>query len=110
MPLTRDQILASRPRLTPVDVPEWGGEVLLRPLSVAGLIAFMDAREKLPAVALYPQLVAASACDEEGRPLFGDDDLAALQAKDFEVVKRVGEAAMRLNKLADSDDEERAKN
>jgi hypothetical protein len=110
MALNRDSILAATSKITAFDVPEWGGQVNLKPLSVGQLMEFLKAREHLDSAELFPLIVTLSACDDEGTPLFTRDDIEALKAKDFDVLKRIGEAAIKLNKLGPDDDEEAAKN
>lgn len=109
--LTRDQILhADDIKTGDVEVPEWGGTVRIRPLTGAQRDAFESAtieqRGKNPTVNLKnlrARLVAASACDEKGRLLFTEEDVAALGRKSAKALNRVFEAAQKLSGLTDED-------
>jgi hypothetical protein len=110
MALNRRDILNSGRKVEAVDVPEWGGTVHLKVLSVAQLVAFMEAKDKLNVFEHFPLLISMSACDEAGNLLFGPDDLVALKEQGFEVLRRLGQAALKLNRIGPGDDEELAKN
>jgi hypothetical protein len=111
--LTRDQILAAKDRESEiVNVPEWGGDVRVAVLSGAG-------RERVQAAAgggiaslskFSATLLAASLIDEEGAPLFTEEDVAALSEKNPEVISRVLEVSIRLSKLGVSATEDAEKN
>jgi hypothetical protein len=103
MALSRDQILKSRPRTVSVPVPEWGGDVLLKPLTVGGLAKFMEAREKLSSTDSFTLLVGLSACDEAGSLIFDPDDTAMLSGLAFDVVKQLADEVLKLNKIGDKD-------
>lgn len=110
MALTKRDILAARPKVRAVEVPEWGGAVHLRPMNVRQVMDFMKAREQLDPAELYPLLVQLSACDDEGSPLFGPEDLDLLKAQPFALLRRVGDEALSLNGMGRGDDEAAAKN
>lgn len=110
---TREEILAASDHRTErVPVPEWGEDtvVIVRSLSGtdrdrlegAGIIW-----EKMPngtlGIAGYQtagtraRLVAAALCDEDGRLLFTEADVAALGEKDSAPLDRVADVATRLS-------------
>jgi hypothetical protein len=101
MALSRLQILASKPRTVSVNVPEWGGEVLLKPLTVGGLAHFMEVREKISSMQSFTLLLALSAVDENGKFLFDPNDHDTLKELPFDVVKRLGDEIMALNDLGE---------
>jgi hypothetical protein len=103
MSLTRNQILAARARTHPVEVPEWGGQILLKPLSVAALGRFLESRDTLSAYQLYPLLLVLSACDDDGQALFDQPDAEALAHSSFDVLKRIGDEILKLNKIQSDD-------
>jgi hypothetical protein len=104
-----------------VEVPEWGGHVFVRTLTGAERDSFenetvlfrplgqsgpnMDAMNRTRA-----RLCARAMCDEEGRRIFSDDDVAALSAKSAAALDRVYEVAARLSKIGRQDMEELVKN
>jgi hypothetical protein len=109
--LTRAQILAADDtRRETVQVPEWGGEVLVSVMSgrqrdlweasMAGQdpeTIMRDARAKL---------VAACVIGEDGVPLFTKDDVDALSAKSSAALDRVAKVAQRLNRIGAKDIED----
>jgi hypothetical protein len=110
MALSRDQILSAPGKIETVRVEEWGGEVLLKPLSVSGLIGFMKRRESLEGPAVFALLISLCACDESGNPLFSAEDVDGLSDQSFELIQRVGTECLRINGMAPGQDEEAAKN
>lgn len=83
--------------LTPVEVPEWGVTVYLRPLSGA------DRSRLVKAVqcggVLYGIALAASLADDGGKLLFTEADIDALNAKSGRVLERLSAEVVRLNGL-----------
>jgi hypothetical protein len=115
--LSRDAVLAADDRASEVvEVPEWGGSVQVRALSgterdqyeSAGVTWGRDAKGA-PIVAalntdnLRARLVALAVVDEEGNRLFSDKDVAALGAKNAQVLNRLFEVARRLSGLSAAD-------
>jgi len=109
--LTRDDILAARDAKTEVvEVPEWGGSVIVRSLSGTDRDRLEGAGlqwEKRPngtlAIAGYQtagtraRLVAASVVDEDGHLLFTPADVEALGAMDSIPLDRIADVATRLS-------------
>lgn len=95
----RDLILNANDKpLTPVEVPEWGCVVYLRPLSGlqrAGLVKAVAGG----AVAYGPALVAVL-CDEDGSQLFGLEDIEAINNKCGMVLERLSAMVVSMNGLA----------
>jgi hypothetical protein len=104
MPLTKDEIvaaIAARKRETKaIDVPEWGGKVLIRRLDADGLddtgMLSVDAK---PSADMMVKMIALSLCDDDGEPLFGLDELRAMHEVDAEVTLKVFEACSAYNGL-----------
>ncbi len=110
--LTREQILQcdDLPRET-VQVPEWGGEVLVRTMTgtdrdtfEASLIGKEGRLENVRA-----RLVSLALCDVEGHRLLSDADVSVLGGKSAKALDRVFAVAQRLNGIG-SDQVEAAKN
>jgi hypothetical protein len=118
MPLTRDQIMAAQDIETvEVDVPSWGGSVLVRGMTAAErgkyMAAMMEQRGKHQIVRVQEaqvRLCAMCMVDAEGKRLFGDGDVPALASKAAAALQPVYEAAARLSGLTDEDVEELTKN
>lgn len=113
MHLTRDQILAvddTTPTLTEVDVPEWGGSVLVRVMSGRDRDRFEDRLSKEPGNNLRALLCSLCLCDGRGKRLFAEADVAALGDKSAPALHRVFDAAIKLNAIGKQDVEGLEKN
>lgn len=117
MILTRDEILAALdlPREL-VAVPEWGGDVYVRGLTgkerdqfEAGMIEQRGKSQTVNLQNIRAKLASMSICDEEGKRLFTDADLAAIAGKSAVALNRVFEVARRLSGLGDNDVDELAR-
>ena len=114
--LTRDGILGQTALATDsVTVPEWGGEVRVRELTVDERKALLAAvREKDGKVGdtteAAVKMVCLCALGEDGRPLFTEADAPALKAKSARAVERLAEAIGRMSGLAGNAVEDAAKN
>jgi hypothetical protein len=118
MHLTREQILKKRdlPR-EPVDVPEWGGSVLVRGMTGAERDAFeqsiVDTRGKSAKANLAnirAKLCARCIVGEDGARLLTEADAADLGEQSGAALQRVFNVAQRLCGMSASDVEELAKN
>jgi hypothetical protein len=103
--LTADDILkVNDVTIEKVDVPEWGGHVFVR----SGHSGVMDVFEtrlsdddvKKRAANFRASLVALTACDEQGNPIFTEAHVAALARKSPVAMRRVAKVALRLNGLS----------
>jgi hypothetical protein len=109
--LSREQILAAAdlPRET-VEVPEWGGSVIVSTMTGADRDAFeasvVTADGKPNLRNMRAKLVAASVVDESGARLFRASDIEALGGKSASALERITKAAQRLNRLGDEQLEE----
>jgi hypothetical protein len=116
--LTRDAILAAASLKTEkVDVPEWGGTVLVRELrgrerdEWEASLAVQRGSKMVPDVAnMRAKLVARSVVGEDLEPLFTQQDVAALGELSAAALERVFNVASRLSGLDTDAVEERAKN
>jgi hypothetical protein len=110
--LNKEQILgAADIKSVDVDVPEWGGTVRVVMLSGTARDALQTqvAGNKSPSL-FEAALIAATAVDDSGAPIFAADDVAALQAKSTAALQRVSDAAMKLNRLGGKATDEAEKN
>lgn len=113
--LTKDQILqANDIRTEEVDVPEWGGKVIVRTMSGAE-------RDQLEASVitkpgernlenLRAKIVALSVVDENGNRLFSLENVRELTKKSARALDRVFAVAQRLSGFRPKDVEELTKN
>lgn len=112
--LTKDQILAADDLgLLKISVPEWGGDVFVRVMSVGERDAYENEwmRKKDTGVDDFrTKFLVRCLVDENGARLFDNGDVQKLSAKSAKVMNRVWQAAMEHNNLSDADVEELAKN
>ncbi|MFW6034561.1 MAG: hypothetical protein ACOC9R_05430 [bacterium] len=113
--LSRDAILDADDLSTDVvQVPEWGGAVLVRSLTgrerdefEAGTMRFgKDGSREMRLSNLRARFVALVIVDEQGNRLFADTDVKRLGQKSAAALQRVWEAGRKLSGLSDEDVEE----
>ena len=115
--LGRDEILgADDLPVEEVEVPEWGGSVLVRGLTGGQRDAFemmvLNWRDKDRSIEnLRATLAAWCIVDADGKRLFNDSsDVRRLAQKSARALERVFDAARRASGLTEADVEELAKN
>jgi hypothetical protein len=106
MTLTKDQILeAADLKSEAVEVPEWGGSVLVRTMTGADRDAFetsmvivaADGTRRPDLTNLRAKLVALTVVDEANNRLFDVADIPRLALKSAAALERVFDAAQRIN-------------
>ena len=103
--LNKESIL-SCPDLTTqaVDVPEWGGQVLIQSMTAAQReffeISVTNAAESEKTKGLRALLVSLSVVDDQGKYLFSHADLQALSEKSANAMDRLVAEIQKLNKLS----------
>jgi len=114
MALTKDQILAADALgLLEVQVPEWGGSVFVRVMSVGERDSYENdwmVNKNKGVDNFRSKFLQRVLCDEKGDLLFQPDEIDLLAKKSARATIRVWEAAMKHNALSDDDVEELAKN
>lgn len=112
--LTKDQILAANDaNLLKLTVPEWGGDVYIRVMTVGERDAYENEwqRKKETGVDDFrTKFLVRCLVDEKGERLFDNGDVQRLATKSARVMNRVWLAAMEHNNLSDESIEELAKN
>ena len=97
--LTREQILNTRDLPTQrVPVPEWGEGATLnvRQLTVAEVNELAKHQSDHPEK-VFVYWIVATVVDDTGKRMFTPDDAEALERKSAQVIKRLAEAAIKLN-------------
>jgi hypothetical protein len=106
--LTRDQILAKRAELArqAVDVPELGGEVMIRTLTLKEVREIQKAQQatKEP-LAIYPRVVAMGCVDESGQQLFVGEDIKLIDDLPWAATDAIAKAVLRFNKMTGEEEE-----
>lgn len=112
--LTKDQILqADDKRTQEVEVPEWGGRVIVKTLSGDERDQFEDSimrGDKRDFKGIRSKLVALSAVDENGERLFTFEEAKLLGEKSARALDRVFGAAQKLSGFTTKDMEELTEN
>jgi hypothetical protein len=112
--LTRDVILAAPDLQTEVvDVPEWGGAVIVRGMNGAerdsferSMVDIKGSDTKVNWTNFRAKLLCRTVVDSEGKRIFKDDDATMLGTKSALALQRVFRVAQRLSGLADDEVEE----
>lgn len=112
--MTKEQISAAQDLATEeVEVPQWGGSVLVRGLTALERGKFMallvDQRKggnRTRLEDLQVRLCAMSIVDEQGRRVFSDSELGLLAKKSARALQPIFEVAQRLSGLSDEQVEE----
>ena len=115
MALTREQIVtADDSKTLAVNVPEWGGDVRLRVMTVGERDAYeLEYQRKKNTGGLddfRSKFLVRCICDDSGQRLFTDADVEKVSRKSAQVVNRLWEVAMKFNDLDESKIEDLAKN
>ena len=109
--LTRDEILdADDLEVWDVEVPEWGGTVLVQSLTAAQVERVQRKYKGKGIKGLTAALVALACVDENGKRLFQQSDLDRLSNKSLSACTRVLKIIMAQNAMEEEDLEELAKN
>jgi len=116
--LTREEILQAEDLPTEdVEVPEWGGSVLVQGLTGAERDAFESTVVELRGRKTHlnmqnarAKLCAMAMVDEQGERVFRDGDVEELGQKSGAALQRVFQVAQRLSGLSNEDIEELTKN
>jgi hypothetical protein len=108
--LNREQILAVRAALPreAVDVPELGGTVYVRALTLKEVGDIQTAQKTLTdPLLMHPKLVILAIVDEAGAPLFGPADADAVASLPWPALKLMVDAIMRINRMGPDDPKDR---
>lgn len=108
MPLTREQIdSATDAKIIKVTVPELGGDVCIRLMSVGDRDSYELKLLEGDGKAIpdfRSELLARTLCDEKGVLLYpGDEGVAALKKRSSDVMHRLWQAALKHNALTEEE-------
>lgn len=111
MALSKAQLLAYRaPKIEIINVPEFGGEVCIRVMTVQEREQFERKHSPDPQADFRVRMICASVCDEEGNLLFTDTDKAEVRKWDANASDTILKAAAILNRMGPDEVEDEAKN
>ena len=101
-------------RTEDVPVEEWGGAVRVRTMTGAERDAFgksmLGADGKVDPANYRAKLLAKCIVGEDGKPLFSEADIEAMNSKSNAAIERVFKAADRLNSISEAAVEAAVKN
>jgi hypothetical protein len=106
-PLTASAILDAADLPTKsIDVPEWGGVLHYRAVSLQELASWeeqVNANDKIKVVEMMSRMLVIACCDSTGSPIFLQaDDWKKLAGKSAKVIKRIYEAVCAHNGIGDA--------
>ena len=115
--LTRDQILSMAPRVKEILIPEWGGNVFIRPLTLLEVTLLGELSTKIlggedgtrPTDGAV-KVVLWGVCDDKGQPIFTDADMPILIKHGVSVFSRIQEEVMAFSGITKEAREELEKN
>jgi hypothetical protein len=114
MGLSKEQILAADDMgLLEVAVPEWGGSVHIRVMTVGERDSYENewmVNKHKGVDNFRSKFLQRVLCDESGSLLFTADEVSSLANKSARAITRLWNAAMSHNALTDGDVDELAKN
>lgn len=112
MLLNKEQIFASQDVKTEtVSMPEWGGEVTIKAMSIGDQIEFERLNKKSKDTSNIVCNTLMYCCiDEKGERLFTEEDLKHLEKKSFRAIEKLFKACLELNALSADSLEKEAKN
>ncbi len=118
MLLTKDAILKSKDlKIEKVDVPEWGGHVLIGTMPGTERDDFEAETYQMKGKDVTvnrrnfrARLLYRTICDEQGNPIFTRKDVDALGSKSSKALDRCFSVAQKLNGLGAEDVEDLVKN
>lgn len=98
-----------------VPVPEWGGDVYVKGMTgaerdkfEASIVEQRGKKQNLNMTNIRAKLASLTICDEQGKRLFTEADIAKLSEKSASALQRVFAIAQRLSGIGDADVEELA--
>lgn len=106
----REQFFAAAPEPAVEEVATPAGVVHVRAMDAGEKDRFDREHHRAKGARFRARLVAATARDAEGRPLFGREDLERLDACPVPYLEPLVDAAIRVNKLSDAEREAVEKN
>lgn len=108
--LNREAILGSQDIVTQdVAVPEWGGSIRVRTMTVAERNDFARRASSEDKVSVAAWLISVLAVDQAGVTLFKPEDVQELERRNFRAVDRVVQAILEVNGITEKKVEEAGK-
>ena len=108
--LNRDTILAYKDYATKdIDIPEWGGQIRIRSLSLKERAELFDRQSDTNLVRVQSEalIVIAAVIDENGNQVFKAEDIDVIIGKSPAVIERLSTEILTLSGLAPAGDLEK---
>jgi hypothetical protein len=106
----RERVLASELKTGTVNVPEWGGEVGIREMSVEQRVKFAMDFMKAPALTTASMVIDNTFDPETGKPVFEKTDRDTLIKKGGKPVQALSDAIIDLSGMSPKAEAELEKN
>jgi hypothetical protein len=117
MTLSKQDIFSVKPQMAELNVPEWGGTVFVRPITLEeqGKLAdqtrkFVDANSATKLRECTLPLLLWTVLDSDGNQLFTKDDVAALQKTPAAAIMRIQDFVLKFSGLTEESRKELEKN
>ena len=115
--LTIDDIFLAKPKCEEFSVPEWGGTIMIRPITLEeqGKLAdltrkFADANNTVKLREISLSLLLWACCNADGEPLFSKDNIPKLAGSPAAAIMRIQEQILRISGLTEETRKELEKN
>lgn len=115
--LSRDDILSAAIKTDEVDVPEWGGKVLVRELTSHeatelgfGMVTDEGGIDRSKVPDMMAKAVVLAVVDENGDRLFSEDDIELLRQKSFGPIQRIAKTIFDLSTMSKTKEGDDSKN
>ena len=97
--LSAEDILAAQDQTTKtVNVPEWGGDVIVKTMTGEEAATLADVKGTAAGITT---IVSICCVNEKGERIFTPEDVVRLAKKSFRALQRVQEVALEINGLKD---------
>lgn len=106
----RDDFFAARPAPAVERVETAAGTAIVHAMTAAEKDRFDREHVKARGQRFRARLIVATARDEKGEPLFGREDMEALDGLPVAYLEPLVEAAIRVNRMSDAEQAELEKN
>lgn len=106
----RDRVISSELKVDAVEVPQWGGKIGIREMTVKQRVAFANEWARRPAVALVDVLIDCTFDPDTGKALFEKADRDVLTEKGGTPIQSVTDQIFTLSGMSAAATKELEKN
>lgn len=103
MALSRADVLSIKPTFEAVELPAGAGTICVRNMTAGERDRFEARQVRDPHTDFRARVIVLGTCDTDGKPLFTEADIPALNELPGEVAEPIVDAVLRVNKLRPND-------